>query len=95
MKKITTLITSRSSYIIVEYMGGYAAVDRKDISSAGKLMRKLNGLQMNWSKNLTQTINATVRADKIRDLMDIGMSVEEAVLKVFVDERRESDAPEA
>lgn len=95
MKKITTLITSRSSYIIVEYMGGYAAVDRKDISTAGKLMRKLNGLQMNWSKNLTQTINATVRADKIRDLMDIGMSVEEAVLKVFVDERRESDAPEA
>lgn len=89
MKKITTLITSRSSYIIVEYMGGYAAVDRKDISTTGKLMRKLNGLQMNWSKNLTQTINATVRADKIRDLMDIGMSVEEAVLKVFENEEED------
>lgn len=94
MKKITTLITSRSSYIIVEYMGGYAAIDRKDIKD-GKLQKKLNGLQMNWSKTLNQTIAATVRADKIRDLMDIGMSVEEAVLKVFEDERRESDAPEA
>lgn len=94
MKKITTLITSRSSYIIVEYFGGYAAIDRKDIKD-GKLQKKLNGLQMNWSKTLNQTIAATVRADKIRDLMDIGMSVEEAVLKVFEDERRESDAPEA
>lgn len=83
MKKITTLITSRSSYIIVEYMGGYAAVDRKDISTAGTLMRKLNGLQMNWSKNLTQTINATVRADKIKDMVDAGMSVEDAVRYVF------------
>ena len=83
MKKITTLITSRSSYIIVEYMGGYAAIDRKDISTVGKLMRKLNGLQMNWSKNLTQTINATVRADKIKDMVDAGMSVEDAVRYVF------------
>ena len=83
MNKVTTLITNRASYIIVEYMGGYAAVDRKDISTTGKLMRKLNGLQMNWSKSLTQTINATVRADKIKDLVDAGMSVEDAVMYVF------------
>lgn len=85
IKRVTDLITNRGVYVIVEYMNGYAAVNRDDIKN-GVLTKSLNGLQMHWTRSLNETINEVVRIDKIRDMMDAGMSVEDAVKKVFKQE---------
>lgn len=84
-KRVTDLITNRGVYVIVEYMNGYAAIDRNDIKD-GKILKSLNGLQMHWTRSISDTINEVVRIDKIRDLMDKGMTVEKAVKEVFKQE---------
>lgn len=84
-KRVTDLITNRGVYVIVEYMNGYAAIDRNDIKN-GKITKSLNGLQMHWTRSINDTINEVVRIDKIRDLMDKGMTAEKAVREVFKQE---------
>lgn len=84
-KRVTDLITNRGVYVIVEYMNGYAAIDRNDIKN-GKITKSLNGLQMHWTRSVSDTINEVVRIDKIRDLMDAGMTAEKAVREVFKQE---------
>lgn len=84
-KRVTDLITNRGVYVIVEYMNGYAAIDRNDIKN-GKITKSLNRLQMHWTRSISDTINEVVRIDKIRDLMDKGMTVEKAVKEVFKQE---------
>lgn len=81
---VKNLHVGKENFAIVKNEEGfYLSINRKFIDSSGRVTRQLNGIEIHASKDVNKCINDTITSVKIRELVEAGYSIEDAIHLYF------------